>query len=73
MKCFHFNLKKLLEEIETNKDKIENCHKDAKTYIDSVKVRTHTFSFARNFISWLDLRSFFWACLHFVFRSFLGL
>ncbi|XP_035039090.1 plectin a isoform X2 [Hippoglossus stenolepis] len=29
--------KKLLEEIETNKDKIENCHKDAKAYIDSVK------------------------------------
>ncbi|XP_069372536.1 plectin a isoform X29 [Paralichthys olivaceus] len=29
--------KKLLEEIEKNKDKIENCHKDAKAYIDSVK------------------------------------
>uniref|UniRef100_A0A8D3BXR0 Plectin n=1 Tax=Scophthalmus maximus TaxID=52904 RepID=A0A8D3BXR0_SCOMX len=29
--------KKLLEEIEKNKDKIESCHKNAKTYIDSVK------------------------------------
>ncbi|XP_029298758.1 plectin a isoform X2 [Cottoperca gobio] len=29
--------KKLLEEIEKNKDKIENCQKDAKAYIDSVK------------------------------------
>ncbi|KAG7219469.1 hypothetical protein INR49_009303 [Caranx melampygus] len=29
--------KKLLEEIEKNKDKIENCQKDAKDYIDSVK------------------------------------
>ncbi|XP_065803929.1 plectin a isoform X5 [Labrus bergylta] len=29
--------KKLLEEIETNKDKIEGCQKNAKDYIDSVK------------------------------------
>ncbi|GAA6233264.1 plectin-like [Lates japonicus] len=29
--------KKLLEEIETNKDKIENCQNNAKAYIDSVK------------------------------------
>uniref|UniRef100_A0A7N6F9T0 Plectin n=1 Tax=Anabas testudineus TaxID=64144 RepID=A0A7N6F9T0_ANATE len=29
--------KKLLEEIEKNKDQIENCQKDAKAYIDSVK------------------------------------
>ncbi|KAM6974051.1 plectin a isoform 2-T2 [Tautogolabrus adspersus] len=29
--------KKLLEEIETNKDKIESCQKNAKDYIDSVK------------------------------------
>ncbi|XP_035804390.2 plectin a isoform X32 [Amphiprion ocellaris] len=29
--------KKLLDEIEKNKDKIENCQKSAKAYIDSVK------------------------------------
>ncbi|XP_055368808.1 plectin a isoform X7 [Betta splendens] len=29
--------KKLLEEIEKNKDQIENCQKDAKAYIDSLK------------------------------------
>uniref|UniRef100_UPI0037E7B913 plectin a isoform X7 n=1 Tax=Semicossyphus pulcher TaxID=241346 RepID=UPI0037E7B913 len=29
--------KKLLEEIETNKDKIDNCQNNAKAYIDSVK------------------------------------
>ncbi|XP_067346971.1 plectin a isoform X6 [Channa argus] len=29
--------KKLLEEIEKNKDKVDNCQKDAKAYIDSVK------------------------------------
>ncbi|XP_058475646.1 plectin a isoform X4 [Solea solea] len=29
--------KKLLEEIEKNKDKIDSCHKNAKDYIDSVK------------------------------------
>lgn len=31
-------LQKLLGEIEKNKDKIDDCHKNAKAYIDSVKV-----------------------------------
>lgn len=38
-------IQKLLEEIEKNKDQIENCQKDAKAYIDSVKVSTDVFSF----------------------------
>lgn len=46
-KCFHLYPQKLLEEIEKNRDKIENCQKNAKDYIDSVKVCTDTFSFAR--------------------------
>lgn len=32
-----------MEEIERNKDNIENCQKNAKAYIDSVKVRVDTF------------------------------
>lgn len=43
--CFHSYLQKLLEEIEKNKDQIENCQKDAKAYIDSVKVSAEIFTF----------------------------
>jgi hypothetical protein len=32
-------LQKLLEEIEKNKDKVEECQKHARSYIDAVKVR----------------------------------
>lgn len=36
-------LQRLMEEIERNKDNIENCQKNAKAYIDSVKVRDDMF------------------------------
>lgn len=32
-------LQKLLEEIEKNKDKCDECHKYAKAYIDTIKVK----------------------------------
>lgn len=35
---FHCFVQKLLEEIERNKNNIENCQQNAKAYIDSVKV-----------------------------------
>lgn len=38
-----------MEEIEKNKDKIENCQKNAKAYIDSVKVCTDIFTFTKEF------------------------
>lgn len=31
-------MQKLLEEIEKNKDKVDECHKHAKAYIDADKV-----------------------------------
>lgn len=34
----NFVLQRLMEEIERNMDNIENCEKNAKAYIDSVKV-----------------------------------
>lgn len=33
------DLQKLLEEIESNKEKVDECQKYAKAYIDTVKVR----------------------------------
>ena len=34
-----FPLQKLLEEIENNKDKVDECHNYAKAYIDTIKVK----------------------------------
>lgn len=42
--AFYFSSKKLLEEIERNKDNIENCQQNAKAYIDSVKVSVDSIS-----------------------------
>lgn len=33
-----FSKQKLLEEIEKNKDKVDECQKYAKAYIDTIKV-----------------------------------
>lgn len=37
MSCPSF-VQKLLEEIENNKDKVDECQKYAKAYIDAIKV-----------------------------------
>ena len=34
----YFSKQKLLEEIEKNKDKVDECQKYAKAYIDTIKV-----------------------------------
>lgn len=53
----NFFLQRLMEEIKRNMDNIENCEKNAKAYIDSVKVFFCSCFFHRsNFIcslSWL--------------------
>lgn len=38
-----FSIQKLLGEIESNKEKVDECQKYAKAYIDTVKVRTARF------------------------------
>lgn len=38
-----FLKQKLLEEIENNKDKVDECQKYAKAYIDTIKVSKHQY------------------------------
>lgn len=38
LKLNPFSQQKLLEEIENNKDKVDECQKYAKAYIDTIKV-----------------------------------
>ena len=40
-------LQKLLEEIESNKDKVDECHNYAKAYIDTIKVKLCQFFFSK--------------------------
>ncbi len=45
-----FSKQKLLEEIEGNKDKVDECQKYAKAYIDTIKVSIKQCYFALFFV-----------------------
>lgn len=49
---FFFVKQKLLEEIEQNKDKVDECQKYAKAYIDTIKVslRQHWHAYILNLL-----------------------